>query len=245
MVVPDNPFPSVAVPVTPSHFNSVPRNEETPSGTLGALYQDDYSKVSRRPEVCGVLHLCHFFSAYLSFQYPPRTTPLEHKELFLHCFMQLVSNSTFIIDLYCNYDTGLYSGNLLELLISFLAKSSIPESGPFTLLHLYSLSILLTMLDQLSHRTSPDTVISPSQSELPDPAELVQRKDRKATIHDGVKLFNESPKKAIQFFEEKGLFTKSTFFSFLFILVEVPLLILSFSPTSRKMTCPPWLDSCG
>lgn len=142
----------------------------------------------------------------LTLLFSGRFTPLEHKELFLHCLMQLVSNETFLVDLYSNYDTGLYSGDVLETLASFLSKSSIPDSGPFTPLHLYSLNILLTLLDQLSARAPPETTIFASPVELPDPSELVQRKEKKATIKDGVKLFNESPKKGIKYFEDKGLF---------------------------------------
>jgi len=114
-----------------------------------------------------------------------------------------------VIDLYCNYDCGLYSVDLFDMLAKFLTKNSLPEAGSYTPLHVYSFNILLAILDQLSERAEGKA--STVTTQLPDPAHLLERKQRKAAIQEGVKLFNESPKKGVQYLHEKGVFDQSMF----------------------------------
>jgi len=121
----------------------------------------------------------------------------------------MVSDPSFVIDLYSNYDCGLYSVDLFDMLAKFLTKNSLPEAGSYTPLHVYSFNILLAILDQLSERAEGKA--STVTTQLPDPAHLLERKQRKAAIQEGVKLFNESPKKGVQYLHEKGVFDQSMF----------------------------------
>jgi len=132
----------------------------------------------------------------------------------------MVSDPSFVIDLYCNYDCGLYSVDLFDMLAKFLTKNSLPEAGPYMPLHVYSFNILLTILDQLSERAEGKA--STVTAQLPDPAHLLERKQRKAAIQEGVKLFNESSKKGVQYLHEKGIFDQSmgnTSFPFAHIVI--------------------------
>jgi brefeldin A-resistance guanine nucleotide exchange factor 1 len=133
-----------------------------------------------------------------------RLTPLEHKELFLHCLQQMVSNPSFTIDLYANYDCGLFSADLLDTLVKFLSKGSFPDVGPYTPLHAYSFNVLLTMLDQICERAEGKVTLATAP--LPEPQDLTARKQKKGEVQEGVKLFNESPKKGVQYLGEKGIF---------------------------------------
>jgi hypothetical protein len=57
--------------------------------------------------------------------------PFEHREVVLEVIVQLCKDSTFLFDLYINYDCDLQCGNLFERLIEFLYKVRSTSSFSF------------------------------------------------------------------------------------------------------------------
>ena len=75
----------------------------------------------------------------------------EHKEGALDTLLQLCRIPSFLMDLYLNYDCSLYSSNLFDTLVKFLAQNAYPEDRILTT-DLNALDCLLTTLYEIGQR---------------------------------------------------------------------------------------------
>ncbi|VDM52566.1 unnamed protein product [Angiostrongylus costaricensis] len=119
-----------------------------------------------------------------------RTTNYEQKEMALESIVQLWRIPGLVTELYLNYDCDLYCSNVFEELTKLLVENAFPVSG----LHahsLISLDALLVVIDMIDQNCICRQVI--------------EQKKRKRILAEGTELFNQSPKKGIEFLREKGL----------------------------------------
>lgn len=133
----------------------------------------------------------------------------EVRELLLESLVQFARKPTFMIDLWYNYDCDLTCGDLFEELIQFLSKNSFPDHQTYSLMssHVLCLDTLLTFIAQMMDRVEnqQDDTDDDDYVELDSVHDLLERKTRKRLILKGSRLFNESPKKGIQFLVENGV----------------------------------------
>ncbi|CDS10527.1 hypothetical protein LRAMOSA03202 [Lichtheimia ramosa] len=136
-----------------------------------------------------------------------RNTSPEVRELLLECLLQCSRIPTFMVDLWYNYDCDLSCGDLFEEAIQFLSKNSFPDPNGYPAFdsHFLCLDTLLMFIDQMVERTNTHVNADPIPKSFIDPKELMARKARKRLILKGASLFNESPKKGIQFLLENGI----------------------------------------
>ncbi|KAI9483078.1 MAG: hypothetical protein EXX96DRAFT_478742 [Benjaminiella poitrasii] len=123
----------------------------------------------------------------------------EVHELLLESLVQFSRHPTFMIDLWYNYDCDLTCGDLFEELIQFLSKNSFPNNQSYSLMnsHVLCLDTLLMFITQIVERIN--------NQEPTSMQELAECKTRKRLILKGSRLFNESPKKGIQFLVENNI----------------------------------------
>ncbi|KAI8385758.1 hypothetical protein BD560DRAFT_321873 [Blakeslea trispora] len=124
------------------------------------------------------------------------TISAEVRELLLESLVSSARRPSFMVDLWYNYDCNLTCGDLFEELIQFLSKNSFPDPQSYTLMnsHVLCLDSLLAFIGQMVERTN--------EQELTSVQDLLEYKTRKRLILKGSRLFNESPKKGIQFLVE-------------------------------------------
>ncbi|CAO3610737.1 unnamed protein product [Cunninghamella echinulata] len=137
---------------------------------------------------------------------------MEVRELLLECLLQCARIPTFMVDLWFNYDCDLSCGDLFEELIQFLSKNSFPESHNYPAMnyHILCLDTLLMFIDHTVERVNNEAAISDDGSfvKLASSDELLRRKEKKKIVLTGASLFNESPKKGIEYLKEKGIITE-------------------------------------
>ncbi|KAL0073779.1 hypothetical protein J3Q64DRAFT_1649624 [Phycomyces blakesleeanus] len=123
----------------------------------------------------------------------------EVRELLLECLVQCSRTSTFLIDIWYNYDCDISCGDLFEELIQFLSKNSFPDLQNYSLtsFHVNCFDTLLSFIKQMVKRSEDEDLVPVD--------ELLRRKARKKIILNGAALFNESPKKGIQYLTENGI----------------------------------------
>ncbi|RCH92537.1 GDP/GTP exchange factor for ARF, partial [Rhizopus stolonifer] len=131
---------------------------------------------------------------------------VEVRELLLESLVQFARRPTFMIDLWYNYDCNLTCGDLFEELVQFLSKNSFPDPQSFSLMnsHVLCLDTLLTFIGQMVERVD-DQTSDDDYVELTSVQDLLECKTRKRLILKGSRLFNESPKKGIQFLIENNV----------------------------------------
>ncbi|OBZ90807.1 hypothetical protein A0J61_01144 [Choanephora cucurbitarum] len=129
----------------------------------------------------------------------------EVRELLLESLVYSARRPSFMVDLWYNYDCNLTCGDLFEELIQFLSKNSFPDPQSYTLMnsHVLCLDTLLVfvghMVERINEQNSDDDYVV---CELTSVQDLLECKTRKRLILRGSRLFNESPKKGIQFLIE-------------------------------------------
>ncbi|KAI7908041.1 uncharacterized protein BX663DRAFT_492785 [Cokeromyces recurvatus] len=132
----------------------------------------------------------------------------EVHELLLESLVQFARKPTFMIDLWYNYDCDLACGDLFEELIQFLSKNSFPNHQSYSFMnsHALCLDTLLMFVTQIVERIN-NQENQDGYVEITSIQELAERKERKRLILKGSRLFNESPKKGIQFLVENNIIT--------------------------------------
>jgi brefeldin A-resistance guanine nucleotide exchange factor 1 len=128
--------------------------------------------------------------------------PFEHREVVLEIIVQLCKDSTFLVDLYINYDCDLQCSNLFERLVEFLYKRAFPTQGQITGMHLLSLEGLLSIVNTIADRIN--SAIPPA--EPPVTVEYLQeQKQLKNTLIAGADIFNQSPEECFQYLQERKI----------------------------------------
>lgn len=130
----------------------------------------------------------------------------EVRELLLECLTQCARIPTFMVDLWVNFDSDISCGNLFEELIHFLSKNSFPEPTSYSASnsHMLCLDALLLFISHMVDRVSEEDAFEDDASFIP-PSELLARKEEKQVLLEGASLFNDSPKKGIQYLKEQGV----------------------------------------
>ncbi|KAI8979713.1 hypothetical protein BDF20DRAFT_1000955 [Mycotypha africana] len=137
----------------------------------------------------------------------------EVRELLLDCLVQFARRPTFMIDLWYNYDCDLSCGDLFEELIHFLSKNSFPDhqnySSPMSV-HALCFDTILTFIGQMVERIDDETLDEEDYvvCELRSLHDLQENKTIKRLVLKGSRLFNESPKKGIQYLVENNIIEK-------------------------------------
>ncbi|ORX59019.1 Sec7-domain-containing protein [Hesseltinella vesiculosa] len=139
----------------------------------------------------------------------PMALPGDIRELLLECLLQSARIPSFMVDLWFNYDCDQSCGDLFEELIQFLCKNSFPDTHNYSTssYHLLCFDTLLMFMDHMVERVNNETPGSEDSSyvELTSSDELLERKARKRIVLEGALLFNESPKKGIEFLKENKI----------------------------------------
>ncbi|KAI9027406.1 hypothetical protein CLU79DRAFT_697591 [Phycomyces nitens] len=133
------------------------------------------------------------------YQQDNMTVSGEARDLLLECLVQCSRTPTFLIDIWYNYDCDISCGDLFEELVQFLSKNSFPDPQNYSLtgFHITCFDTLLGFIKQMVKRLNDEELIPVD--------ELLRRKARKKMILSGAALFNESPKKGIQYLTENGI----------------------------------------
>ncbi|KAG9226057.1 hypothetical protein CCMSSC00406_0008719 [Pleurotus cornucopiae] len=138
----------------------------------------------------------------------------ETRDQILETLSQLSRKSSFMVDLYSNYDCDINCENMFERLIDFLTKvgatftSRIVIAPDYPPLHpknaqYLCLDMLLTFVNDMATRA--DGPPTPWPAEYPEPAALMEAKSRKQLVLTGASRFNTKPKTGLNFLEENKL----------------------------------------
>ncbi|KAF7440985.1 GDP/GTP exchange factor for ARF [Pleurotus ostreatus] len=133
----------------------------------------------------------------------------ETRDQILETLSQLSRKSSFMVDLYSNYDCDINCENMFERLIDFLTKSvySSQYAGAIDVhqknAQYLCLDMLLTFVNDMATRA--DGPHTPWPSEYPEPAALMEAKSRKQLVLTGASRFNTKPKTGLNFLEENKL----------------------------------------
>ncbi|KAL4268665.1 SEC7 domain-containing protein [Pleurotus pulmonarius] len=133
----------------------------------------------------------------------------ETRDQILETLSQLSRRSSFMVDLYTNYDCDINCENMFERLIDFLTKSvySSQYSGTIDVhqknAQYLCLDMLLTFVNDMATRA--DGPFTPWPAEYPEPAALMEAKSRKQLVLTGASRFNVKPKTGLNFLEENKL----------------------------------------
>lgn len=137
----------------------------------------------------------------------------EHREGALDCLLQLSRLPAFLPDIFVNFDCGLYSRNMFELLIKYLGHHAYPEERGLFTTNLLALDALLSVVQQTEAHISGNSQMKLSSSwtrpeNLPTLEQTIANKNAKLLLIEGSKIFNENPKKGIAFFQEKNFLSE-------------------------------------
>ncbi|KAF9049397.1 Sec7-domain-containing protein [Hymenopellis radicata] len=133
----------------------------------------------------------------------------QTRDLLLETLNQIARHSSFMVDVYTNYDCDINCENLLERLIEFLTKSVYPihhhdhldiqqQNAQFL-----CLDLLLAFVNDMVNRAQGAS--QPWPSEYPAPESLMQIKSQKKLVLSAASKFNAKPKTGLAFLEENGL----------------------------------------
>ncbi|GBB94028.1 hypothetical protein RclHR1_02280001 [Rhizophagus clarus] len=151
----------------------------------------------------------------------------EVRELLVESLGHFTRDSSFMVDLWVNYDCNIDCVDLFEEIIKFLSKNSFTDSTGYSISnsHAVCLDALLMYVNHMVDRLQPEKNNNKlSTCGLPwdqltatdynfglRPAtyqsaeELLQKKQKKQVLKEGAAKFNENPKRGLQFLEENGL----------------------------------------
>ncbi|THV07859.1 Sec7-domain-containing protein [Dendrothele bispora CBS 962.96] len=133
----------------------------------------------------------------------------ETRDLILETLSQISRHSSFMIDLYTNYDCDINCENLFERLIEFMTKAvySSHYTGSMDAqqrnAQFLCLDMLLVFVNDMAKRAEGSYQEWPV--EYPSADSLKQTKSQKKLILTGASRFNTKPKTGIAFLEENGL----------------------------------------
>ncbi|KAI5861656.1 hypothetical protein GGS23DRAFT_576035 [Durotheca rogersii] len=115
----------------------------------------------------------------------------------------LTRMSTFLVELFVNYDSDANRGNLCEDMIGLLSRSALPDSATWSTTSVPPLCLdaLLGFVQSLADRLDDETV----SEGLPDQAALREERRRKGIIIKGATKFNEKPKDGLGYLKEQGI----------------------------------------
>ncbi|KIK63700.1 hypothetical protein GYMLUDRAFT_221940 [Collybiopsis luxurians FD-317 M1] len=158
----------------------------------------------------------------------------ETRNLVLETLSQISRHSSFLVDLYTNYDCDINCENLFERLIEFLTKSVYPSHYPGGLdaqqrnAQYLCLDLLLAFVNDMAKRA--EGVSEEWPSDCPSPESLLQTKSQKKLILTGTSRFNTKPKTGLAFLEENGLI-----YADLSDEVDKPLSLARFLKSSSRL----------
>ncbi|KAG9300462.1 hypothetical protein G9A89_010088 [Geosiphon pyriformis] len=145
----------------------------------------------------------------------------EARELLLESLGQLARMSTFMVDLWVNYDCNLYCGDLFEEVVKFLSWNSFPDSTGYSASnsHILCLDALLLYVNYMADRLQTEKIgedfltselswdpssatdYKSESSKYPSPVDLLEKKKKKRILIEGAAKFNENPKVGLEFLE--------------------------------------------
>uniref|UniRef100_A0A0K0G494 SEC7 domain-containing protein n=1 Tax=Strongyloides venezuelensis TaxID=75913 RepID=A0A0K0G494_STRVS len=150
----------------------------------------------------------------------------EQKEMALEAIVHMWKIPGLVTELYLNYDCDSYCSNLFEELTKLLLENAFPVNGLLST-NVLSLDALLAVIEtidgnclqrQASNAETSNLPLSytqirpnrmPSSEDMPSLSQVIHQKKQKKIITEGTELFNQSPKKGIQYLIEKGVLSPS------------------------------------
>ncbi|CAJ0627581.1 11413_t:CDS:10 [Entrophospora sp. SA101] len=133
----------------------------------------------------------------------------EIRELLLESLGQFARESSFMVDLWVNYDCNVDCGDLFEEVIKFLSKNSFPDSIGYSVSNSHTicfdalLMFVNHMIDRLQENVSNASSCELSWDQLTaadyNSGLKPKRKQQKQILREGAAKFNESPKAGLEF----------------------------------------------
>ncbi|KAH9951281.1 Sec7-domain-containing protein [Amylocystis lapponica] len=135
----------------------------------------------------------------------------DTRELLLETLGHISRHSSFMVDLYTNYDCDMNCENMFERLIEFSTKGVYPSQSfggnefqrqqqNVQYLHL---DLLLAFVNHMASRA--EGAVDSWPSDFVTPEQLLLTKSRKKLVLTGTALFNTKPKTGLSFLEENKL----------------------------------------
>lgn len=120
----------------------------------------------------------------------------------------LTRTPTFMVELFVNYDCDEHRSDLCEDLIGMLSRNALPDSATWSTTSVppLCLDILLRYIRTLFERLDDEPLtLGYASAEM-----LQQKRRRKKLVVEGVKKFNQNPKKGLAYLQEKGIIEDAT-----------------------------------
>ncbi|KAF8644147.1 hypothetical protein AX16_008674 [Volvariella volvacea WC 439] len=133
----------------------------------------------------------------------------QTRDLFLETLSQISNYSSFMVDLYVNYDCDVNCENLFERLIDFLTKGVYPASQNAhpdvqqRNTQYLCLDLLLAFVNDMTSRAAGVSESWPEEYTQTDA--LLRAKSQKQLILTGAARFNAKPKSGVAFLEENKI----------------------------------------
>uniref|UniRef100_A0A0N5A190 SEC7 domain-containing protein n=1 Tax=Parastrongyloides trichosuri TaxID=131310 RepID=A0A0N5A190_PARTI len=149
----------------------------------------------------------------------------EQKEMALEAIVHMWKIPGLVTELYLNYDCDSYCSNLFEELTKLLLENAFPVNGLLST-NVLSLDALLAVIETIdanclqrqannsenSNIPLSYTQIRPNRmivsNDMPSLSQVIHQKKQKKIITEGTEIFNQSPKKGIQYLIEKGILSQ-------------------------------------
>jgi len=115
---------------------------------------------------------------------------------------------TFMVELFINYDCDADRADLCEDMIGLLSRNALPDSATWSTTSVPPLCLdaLLRFVQFIAERLD----VAPVHDGYPAPEKLREARRRKKLIVKGANKFNESPKGALAYLQDKGIIDDAT-----------------------------------
>ncbi|KAI5846901.1 hypothetical protein BZA05DRAFT_376959 [Tricharina praecox] len=127
----------------------------------------------------------------------------DAREAMVECVGALSRIPSFMVELYVNYDCDVDRTDLCEDIIGLLSRNAFPDSATWSTTNVPPLCLdaLLGYVNFIYERLSD----APRTEGFSAPQKLQDQRQLKAVVVQGIKKFNEDPKKGIIFLAQQGI----------------------------------------
>lgn len=155
------------------------------------------------------------------------TSSFEQKWLVIEAFSKICNDAQMVVDIYVNYDCDLNAANIFERLVAVLSKIAqgrqafeLGAASPNQLVgsRIKGLQCLVSILKcmvewsrdlyanpHIQKGSENESNVSLVMDNDDDPSEYEKVKQHKYVLEDGIRLFNQKPKKGMKYFIDRNI----------------------------------------